>query len=207
MQQQKNGNKERRHEVILPLQQRAYQRVVFSICILQYNRVVIINGFEDMFDTLTIVAYLLGNEPGHSTQLHLQTRFLEKQNPVCQVQNAQSPQLRWSGVPPGASSLALIIKDAKSSEKPHYYWVVYNLPVEVSALPFGSSHQMTPRDEGINSWGQKNYHSVCLKNMAHPVTIELVALDKRFSAREPMTGEIVEQKIKGHVLAKAIVRG
>lgn len=163
-----------------------------------------------MFDTLTVVAYLLGNEPGHSTQLHLRAQFLEKQNSVCQVQNVQSPQLRWQNVPPEASSLAFIIKDAKTSknaEKPRYYWVVYNLPVEVSALPFGSSHQMTPRDEGINSWGEKNYHGLCLGSTAHPVTVALYALDKRFSAREPMTGEIVEQKIKGHVLAKAIVRG
>ncbi|EKD77696.1 MAG: hypothetical protein ACD_42C00223G0001 [uncultured bacterium] len=162
-----------------------------------------------MFDTLTVIAYLLGNKPGHSTQLHLQAQFLEKQNLVCVVQNAQSPQLRWKGVPPEASSLALIIKDAKTlknTEKPHYYWVVYNLPVAVTALPFGGNNQMTSHDEGINSWGQKNYHSLCLGNTTHPVMIELVALDKRFSAREPMTGEILEQKIKGHVLAKAIVQ-
>lgn len=151
-----------------------------------------------MFDTLTLVAYLLGNEPGHSSKLHLRAQFLEQPHAVC-VQSTQSPQMQWSGVPPEAGSLALIIKDTNN-----YYWVVYNLPVQTKGLPFGGNRQIMAHDEGINSWGQNNYHACCARNNVHPVTIELYALDKRFTAQKPMTGEELEQKIKGHVLAKAV---
>jgi Raf kinase inhibitor-like YbhB/YbcL family protein len=170
--------------------------------ILQYNQTgsVIINGFEDMFDTLTVIAYLLGNEPVHPRHLQLQAQFLEKEKTTC-VQTALSPQLKWKSIPPEATSLALIIKDKKE-----YYWVVYNLPAQINGLPYGANVQMTPHDEGLNSWGQKKYHALCPKNVIAPVTVELYALDKRFDAVKPMTGELLERKIQGHVLAKAILR-
>lgn len=151
-----------------------------------------------MFDTLTVVAYLLGNEPGHSSKLHLRAQFLEQPHALC-VQSIQSPRIQWSGVPPEAGSLALIIKDAKS-----YYWVVYNLPVQTKELPFGANHEILSHDEGVNSFGKDNYHTWCSRTTVHPVKVELYALDKRFDARKPMTGETLEQKIKGHVLAKVV---
>lgn len=153
-----------------------------------------------MFDTLAVIAYLLSSDSGHSSHLHLQAKFLEKEKSVC-AQTVESPQLRWKGVPPEASSLALIVKDKKD-----YHWVVYNLPVQVNSLPFGSNDQIRSQDEGKNSWGQKNYHELCVGDAAHPVTIELFALDKSFNARHAMTGTELEQKIKGHVLAKTVLR-
>ncbi len=57
----------------------------------------------------------------------------------------------------------------------------------------------------MNSWGQKNYHAPCFAHNAYPVVIELYALDKRMEAHQIMTGEAVENKIKGHVLAKTQV--
>ncbi|MCX7121908.1 MAG: YbhB/YbcL family Raf kinase inhibitor-like protein [Gammaproteobacteria bacterium] len=163
-----------------------------------------------MFDTITVIAYLLGNESGLSDHLRLKAHFLEKQSHIAQVQNAPSPHLKWHGVPPEASSLALIVKDAKNTSdtsKRNYYWVVYNLPIEARELPYGSAGQINKQDEGVNSWGQKNYHTMQIGNKKHPVIVELYALDKRFSAREKMTGEVLEEKIKHHVLAKTTVRG
>jgi phosphatidylethanolamine-binding protein (PEBP) family uncharacterized protein len=151
-----------------------------------------------MFDTLAVIAYLLGNDSGHSARLQLQATFLEKEKPVC-TQTVQSPQLRWKNVPLETTSLALIVKDKKE-----YYWVAYNLPVQINGLPFGSNTQIRAQDEGENSWGEKNYHTVCAANITHPVTIELYALDKNFNAPHAMTGTELEKKIKGHVLAKTI---
>ncbi|HLB55950.1 MAG TPA: hypothetical protein VJK30_01270 [Coxiellaceae bacterium] len=161
-----------------------------------------------MFDTLTLLACLIGNDPGHSTQLTMKPPFLEKENKIICVQRTQSPQFQWKDVPPEASSLAFIIKDANTfttMNKQKYYWVVYNLPVQTTQLPYGANVHMSPYDEGVNSWGEKNYHSICADNTEYPVIVELYALDKRFSATTPMTGEVLEQKIKGHVLAKTIV--
>lgn len=153
-----------------------------------------------MIDTMTVLVYLLTHNPGHST--HLQISALFPKNSC--VQKTPSPQLRWKKVPPESTSLALIIKDApshKTSTKPHYYWIVYNLSPDLKGLSFGADAKINPYDKGINSWGKNNYHAPCWRNKLHPIEIELVALDKRFSARYKMTGEKLEQKIKSSTLA------
>lgn len=150
-----------------------------------------------MFDTLTVVTYLLSHDSGYVDRMKLLTPFQNNQNQVC-LHATQSPPLKWRGVPPEASSLAVIVKD-----KTHYEWVVYNLPVSAKGLPLGANTEMTPHDEGINSWGQKNYHAPCYGgDKAYPVTVTLYALDKRFSTHKEMTGAMLEKKIKGHVLTK-----
>lgn len=148
-----------------------------------------------MFDTLTVVAYLMSHESGYVDRLRLHKITTNDQ--LC-LQREHSPELKWFGVPPEASSLAVIIKDNQ-----HYEWVVYNLPVNANGLPFGANQLVLSSDQGVNSWGQRNYHAPCYGNLSHPVTIKLYALDKRFSAREDMTGEMLEKKMVGHVLAKA----
>lgn len=158
-----------------------------------------------MFDTLTVLAYLITHESQYSGRLHLRVLFSEKQAPVSCVQHVASPQLRWRGVPPEADSLAVIIKDNQPEEKtgkPNYYWVAYNLPTGEKGLPFGISDEMNPNDQIIT------YHSPWACNNPMPsVQIELYALDKRFGANKKMTGAMLEKKIQGHILAKTVVQG
>ncbi|OGT46049.1 MAG: hypothetical protein A3E82_07990 [Gammaproteobacteria bacterium RIFCSPHIGHO2_12_FULL_38_11] len=163
-----------------------------------------------MFDTIAVVAYLIGDGSGVSNCLRLKALFAEKKRTVVQMQNVPSPYIKWHGVPPGANSLALIIKDAKISSansKRNYYWVIYNLPPSVKELPYNSANKINKHNEAVNSWGQKNYHSIRYANTTHTVFVELYALDKRFSAREKITGKVLEQKIKNHVLTKAVIQG
>lgn len=148
-----------------------------------------------MLDTFTLLVYLFGNDPGRSSHLQLQIKNRENQKVTC-VTNARSPALQWQGVPPDANSLALMIKDQN-----HYEWVVYNLPPDLKKLPYGANTEINAHNIGMNSWGQRNYHATC-----SPVTVELYALDKRFSAREIVTGETLEKKIQGHILDKKIIR-
>lgn len=160
-----------------------------------------------MIDTITIVSYLLGHHFGHNSQIHLAARFLEKENQTLCEPSAVSPNLQWWDVPPEADSLAIIIKDAdssKKSEKTNYYWVVYNLPIQTVYLPYGASNFMRRYDEGLNSWGEQNYHSRCFDHQKHPVSIELLALDTKISPDQPVTGEMLEKNIVSgsHVLAK-----
>lgn len=159
-----------------------------------------------MIDTMTVLAYLLTHNPGHTSHLNLHASF-----PVNCAQQIESPLLRWSNVPPEAQSLALIIKDAppqqpnKTAEKPRYYWVVYNLPIESVMLPYGTNLKINPNDVGINSWRNNNYQSPCVNGQLQPVEIELFALKKRFSLHHSMTGEQLEQNIKANALAGAAV--
>ena len=161
-----------------------------------------------MIDTITIVSYLLGHHFGHNSKLNLAVRFSEKENQTICSTNITSPSLRWRDVPPEATSLAIIIKDAnppKSGEKTHYYWIVYNLPIDATYLPFGASNYIVQYDQGVNSWGEQHYHSRCFDHQTHPVTVELFALNTRISFNQPITGEILEKQIISNkqVLARA----
>lgn len=161
-----------------------------------------------MIDTITIVSYLLGHHFGHNSKINLSVRFAEKENQTICETKVISPSLRWRDVPPEATSLAMIIKDAtppKNGEKTHYYWIVYNLPIDTTYLPFGASNYMVHYNEGVNSWGEQNYHSRCFDHQTHPVTVELLALGARISSNQPITGELLEKKIisRTQVLARA----
>lgn len=160
-----------------------------------------------MIDTITIVSYLLGHHFGHNSKLNLAAHFSEKENQTICEHVVVSPSLRWRDIPPEASSLAIIVKDAnspKNGEKTHYYWVVYNLPVDATYLSFGASNYMVHYDEGVNSWGERNYHSRCFDHQTHPVTVELFALNTRISSGQPITGEMLEKNIisKKEILAE-----
>ena len=156
-----------------------------------------------MIDTLTVLTYLLTHDAGHTKQLTLHALFSEKQSSTALVQPAKSPQLNWKGVPPEASSLVLIVKDAqpaKNTGKSNYYWVAYNLPVSVKGLPFDGS-----RDINFKNQIQQYHSPWASKNPPASIAIELYALDKRFSVTEKMTGESLEAKIKSHVIAKGVI--
>jgi Raf kinase inhibitor-like YbhB/YbcL family protein len=61
-----------------------------------------------------------------------------------------SPPLAWSGVPPSAKSLPLIVDDpdAPDPSAPKMtwvHWVVYNLPPQTTALGESSSRKSLPQ--------------------------------------------------------------
>ncbi|MDP1573546.1 MAG: hypothetical protein Q8L78_01230 [Coxiellaceae bacterium] len=148
-----------------------------------------------MLDTLAVMAYLLGSGPEKSKALHMAVSFPEKAAVV-------SPVIRWKNVPPEAESLAVVIQDNQKN----YYWVAYNLPADAKGLPLGANQNMLPFDEGVNSFGEHNYHSPwSLGAMPQGLRVELYALDKRFSIHKPLSGNDLYAKIKGHTLLKTKV--
>ena len=54
-----------------------------------------------------------------------------------------SPPLAWSGVPPSAKELVVIVEDAPPLRKAFVNWVLYGIPASVRALPEG-----IPADQG-----------------------------------------------------------
>lgn len=161
-----------------------------------------------MIDAITIMSYLLGNELSHQHRLKLSAHFSEEQHQLICVHPAASPSLRWRDVPSGADSVAIVIKDVNPlpNEKTHYYWVVYNLPVDTVALPFGEDKFILKNHVGLNSWGEQNYHSRCWENQIRPVSIELLALNGRVVSDKPLTGDEFEKSVKGQVLERVEYR-
>ena len=125
-----------------------------------------------------------------------------------------SPALRWTGVPDGTKSLALIVDDpdAPDPEAPrmvYVHWVLYNIPPSASGLPEG----VAPRDlppgtrEGLNDWKCTGYGGPCPPVGRHRYFHKLYALDTVLPERRSTTKADVEAAMRGHVLAQAELVG
>jgi len=145
-----------------------------------------------MLDTLTVMAYLVGHNGEKNNALSMAVYFPEKTAII-------SPKIRWKNIPPEANSLAMVIRD----DKHHYYWVAYNLPVDSKGLPYGADQFMIRHDEGVNSFGERKYHSPwSLQSNPQKLTVELYALDRKLTAEKPLSGEALMAHIQHSTIAE-----
>jgi Raf kinase inhibitor-like YbhB/YbcL family protein len=125
-----------------------------------------------------------------------------------------SPPLSWSGVPPAAKSLALIVDDpdAPDPSAPRMtwvHWVVYNLPPQDTALGESASRKSLPlgAKEGLNDWKKLGYGGPCPPIGRHRYFFKLYALDIELPALgRPSKAELVKA-MEGHVLGSAELVG
>jgi Raf kinase inhibitor-like YbhB/YbcL family protein len=119
-----------------------------------------------------------------------------------------SPALRWSGVPAGTKSFALVMHDPDAPVwGGWYHWVVYDLPLYVHSLAAGAS--LRPAELGNTSFGDRRYGGPCPPpGKPHHYVFTLYALDEaRIAASAPLRGAELEAKLRGHVLARATITG
>ena len=125
-----------------------------------------------------------------------------------------SPALAWSGVPEGTKSLALIVDDPdapdpKAPKMTWVHWVLYNIPAEASGLPENATAGNLPAGtkEGLNDWKRTGYGGPCPPIGRHRYFHKLYALDAQLpDLGDPTKGKL-EEEIKGHVLAEAVLMG
>jgi Raf kinase inhibitor-like YbhB/YbcL family protein len=125
-----------------------------------------------------------------------------------------SPALHWSGVPAGTQSLVLIVDDPDAPDPAApkmtwVHWVLYNIPPEVAGLPEGVKHGDLPAGtlEGVNDWKRTGYGGPCPPIGRHRYFHKLYALDTLLPHLGKPTKAQVEQEMKGHVLAEAVLMG
>ncbi len=123
-----------------------------------------------------------------------------------------SPPLQWSGVPPGAKSLVLIVDDpdAPDPAAPRMdwvHWVVYGLPPTSTGLPEGGTPLPEGARTGTNDFGKKAWGGPCPPIGRHRYFFRLHALDKVLPDLGTATRAAVEDAMKGHVLATAQCMG
>ena len=126
-----------------------------------------------------------------------------------------SPALEWSGVPPRAKSLALIVDDPDAPDPlapkmVYVHWVLYDLPPSTTGLPEGATAATLPKGtrEGKNDWGKSGYMGPCPPIGRHRYFFKLYALDTlldRVSAGA--TKAELEAAMKGHIIEQAEVVG
>ena len=133
-----------------------------------------------------------------------------------------SPPLDWSGVPTGATSLALIAEDRENGWT---HWVLYDIPVSLTGLPGGVPRSAPELPDGTrqgtNEDGNIGYNGPCpqpgilvrsqegVKGTAKPTEYHFVlyALDTELDLATGATQGQLESAMKGHILARAETMG
>jgi hypothetical protein len=125
-----------------------------------------------------------------------------------------SPPLEWSGVPPSARSLALVVDDPdapdpRAPKRVWVHWVVYDLPPAATALPEAAAAASLPpgAKQGKNDWGRAAYGGPCPPIGRHRYFFKLYALDTSLSELRSPTRTELEDAMRGHVVGQAQLVG
>ena len=125
-----------------------------------------------------------------------------------------SPPLAWTGVPPAAKSLVLIVDDPdapdpKAPRTTWVHWVVYDVPPTQTGLPedVGRSPLPAGAREGLNDWKRSGYGGPCPPVGRHRYFHKLYAVDRTLDTLPTATKTAVEQAMQGHVIGQAELVG
>jgi len=117
-----------------------------------------------------------------------------------------SPPLAWSGVPPSAKSLALIVDDPdapdpKAPRMTWVHWVLYDVPPQSSSLAEGASRSLpSGTREGLNDWKKTGYGGPCPPIGRHRYFFKLYALDTVLPDLGKPTKADLLKAMEGHVV-------
>ena len=173
------------------------------------------------------------SQPAAVTNLDVSSSAFSEKRPrkriphesTCYGVNA-SPPLKWSGVPEGAGSLALIMEDLNNEEDKGVHWVLYNIPPSVTELPSGisTSTEVLPdgTTQGTNDNANLGYLGPCpsvvvmqysehfSKNPLtgpHTYLFTVYALDEMLELGPGATKAELVSAMEGHVLAQGEAMG
>ncbi len=125
-----------------------------------------------------------------------------------------SPALAWSGVPPKARSLVLIVDDPdapdpRAPKRTYVHWVLYDIPVAAAGLPEAVAPRELPAGtcQGTNDWKRTGYGGPCPPIGRHRYFHKLYALDCALGDRGALTKPELLAAIEGHVLEQAEIVG
>lgn len=123
-----------------------------------------------------------------------------------------APALQWSGVPPQAASLVLIVDDPDAPDpaapqRTWVHWVLYDLPPAATGLPDGGRPLPDGTREGLNDWNRPGWGGPCPPIGRHRYFFKLYALDRTLPALPRPTKAAVEAAMRGHVVAQAELIG
>jgi Raf kinase inhibitor-like YbhB/YbcL family protein len=130
---------------------------------------------------------------------------------TCEGRNV-SPPLAWSGVPPNAKSLVLIVDDPDAPDpaapnRTWVHWVVYELPPDSNGIKEASKTLPRGARAGLNDSGDLGYGGPCPPIGRHRYFHKLYALDITLAdLKRPVKGQ-VEAAMKNHIVGQAELIG
>jgi Raf kinase inhibitor-like YbhB/YbcL family protein len=131
--------------------------------------------------------------------------------------NAVSPELKWSQVPPGTQSFALLMHDPepvlnKGSKIDITHWIIWNIPGTSTGLAEGVAQGQLPDGSRQVSLRSNSYMGPgAPAGPYHHYTFELYALDTKLEVPQgtpqeaAATRAAVVNAMDGHVLGKAVL--
>jgi Raf kinase inhibitor-like YbhB/YbcL family protein len=118
-----------------------------------------------------------------------------------------SPELRWSGVPSGTQSFALVAHDADAPLAGGFsHWVLYGIPGDLTGLPEGGGTEYV---QGANGLGESGWVPAGPPpgHGDHFYYFHLYALDADSSLEAGLTADQLIARIDPHILEQARVVG
>jgi Raf kinase inhibitor-like YbhB/YbcL family protein len=122
-----------------------------------------------------------------------------------------SPPLKWSGIPAGTRTLAIIVTDPDAPGGSFVHWVLYNLPASVSELP--ANLPKTPTlvqgaAQGVTGFDRTGYWGPCPPpGPPHHYHFVIYALDVKLPLAPGASAYEIERAATGHILGKAELTG
>ena len=122
-----------------------------------------------------------------------------------------SPALKWSAVPAGTKSLALICDDPDAPMGTWVHWVIYGISPDTYEMP-----ESVPMNEtvlkgarqGKNDFRRIGYGGPCPpRGPAHRYYFKLYALDADINLKAGATKKELLKLIENHILAKGQLMG
>ena len=123
-----------------------------------------------------------------------------------------APPLRWSDVPDGTGSPALIVDDPDAPDPAAptttwVHWVLVDIPPDATAIPEGGKPLPEGCRDGLNDWRRAGYGGPCPPVGRHRYFFKLYALDTRLPSLHSPTKADLERAMQEHVLAQAQLVG
>ena len=123
----------------------------------------------------------------------------------------ESPPLEWTGLPPPAVTVALIVEDPDAPSGTFVHWVLYDFPVDAATHRGKLGENGTPPPnarQGTNGFGDSKYGGPCPPPGApHHYHFKLYALDTKLGLPPGTSADQVEAAMRTHVLATAELIG
>jgi Raf kinase inhibitor-like YbhB/YbcL family protein len=127
----------------------------------------------------------------------------------------QSPALRWSGLPAGATHIAILMEDPDAAAgHPFVHWVAWNIPANLGALPEGLSKELQLADpkgmrQGRTTRGSIGYYGPRppIGDRPHDYHFQLFALSGPLDLQIGATREQLLAAMVGKVVARGELVG
>ncbi len=117
----------------------------------------------------------------------------------------KAPALRWSDLPAGTQSLALIVDDPDAPDPAApklvwVHWVLYNIPPSSGGLAAAAEKLPAGSLRGLNDWKRADYGGPCPPIGRHRYFFKLYALDAVLPDLDMPDKSQLEKAMAGHVI-------